>query len=93
VILATNIAETSITISGIKYVVDTGLVKVRAFNAKTGIESLSIEPISKASANQRAGRSGRESAGTCYRYYYFTNLSDYIPNLCSNNFKMNQNLK
>lgn len=57
VILATNIAETSITISGIKFVVDTGMVKVRSFNSKTGIETLSVEPISKASANQRSGMS------------------------------------
>nr|KAJ3423303.1 Splicing factor 3B subunit 3 [Polyrhizophydium stewartii] len=69
VVLSTNIAETSITISGIRYVIDTGMAKVRAFNAKTGIESLSIQPISKASAGQRAGRAGRESAGVCFRLY------------------------
>jgi HrpA-like RNA helicase len=69
VVLSTNIAETSITISGIRYVVDTGLVKVRGFNPKTGIETLTISPVSKAAANQRAGRAGREAAGFCYRLY------------------------
>lgn len=60
VILSTNIAETSITINGIRYVVDTGMVKVRERNAKSGIESLRIRPTSRASANQRKGRAGRE---------------------------------
>jgi HrpA-like RNA helicase len=69
VVLSTNIAETSITISGIRYVVDTGMVKVRGFNHKTGIETLTVSPVSKASANQRAGRAGREAAGFCYRLY------------------------
>ena len=69
VVLATNIAETSITISGIKFVVDCGLVKVRGFNAKTGIDTLTVSAISRASANQRSGRAGRESEGFCYRLY------------------------
>ncbi|KAI9343732.1 DEAD/DEAH box helicase [Zopfochytrium polystomum] len=69
IILATNVAETSITISGIRYVIDTGMVKVRAFNAKLGIESLSVIPISKAAARQRTGRAGREAPGVCYRLY------------------------
>ncbi|KAJ3324624.1 putative ATP-dependent RNA helicase dhx33 [Boothiomyces sp. JEL0866] len=69
VVIATNIAETSITISGIKYVVDCGMVKIKGFNPKSGIETLSVQPISKAAANQRSGRAGRESAGTCYRLY------------------------
>lgn len=69
VILATNIAETSITITGIKYVVDCGMVKRREFNPKTGTESLAVLPISQASANQRSGRAGRDSPGTCYRLY------------------------
>ncbi|CAO3700631.1 unnamed protein product [Rhizopus stolonifer] len=69
VILATNIAETSITISGIKYVVDCGLAKLRGFNPKIGVESLLLHPISKSSAWQRTGRAGREAAGICYRLY------------------------
>jgi len=60
IILATNIAETSITIRGVRYVVDTGKCKIRKFNAKIGMESLSIENISKNSADQRMGRAGRE---------------------------------
>ncbi|TPX74038.1 hypothetical protein CcCBS67573_g04688 [Chytriomyces confervae] len=69
VILSTNVAETSITISGIRYIVDTGMAKVRAFNPKLGIESLAVVPISKASALQRLGRAGREAPGVCYRLY------------------------
>lgn len=69
VILATNIAETSITIPGIKYVIDTGVVKERMYNAKIGIDSLTVVPVSKAAARQRSGRAGRESAGECYRLY------------------------
>ncbi|KAF8820783.1 ATP-dependent Rna helicase [Cardiosporidium cionae] len=69
IILATNIAETSITIPGIKYVVDCGLVKVKTFHPKTGMEILKTQEICKASANQRSGRAGRESQGQAYRLY------------------------
>ncbi|GLD91542.1 hypothetical protein PINS_up000075 [Pythium insidiosum] len=69
VILATNIAETSITINGIRYVVDTGLVKQRSFVAKSGMEMLLTEPVSKAQAWQRTGRAGREAPGVCYRLF------------------------
>ncbi|KAG0287617.1 putative ATP-dependent RNA helicase dhr2 [Linnemannia gamsii] len=69
VILATNIAETSITIPNIRYVIDTGCHKSRGYNAKIGIESLLVEPISKSSARQRMGRAGREAAGLCFRLY------------------------
>ncbi|KAI9316800.1 P-loop containing nucleoside triphosphate hydrolase protein [Dichotomocladium elegans] len=69
VILATNIAETSITIPGIKYVIDCGLAKMRGFNPKIGVESLLLHPISKSSAWQRTGRAGRERAGVCYRLF------------------------
>lgn len=62
VILATNIAETSITINGIRYVVDCGLAKERAFNSRIGIDSLMVSPISKAAARQRCGRAGREAS-------------------------------
>ncbi len=69
VVLATNIAETSLTIDGIKYVVDSGFCKQTSFNPRTGMESLVVTPISKASANQRAGRAGRTAAGKCFRLY------------------------
>lgn len=69
VILATNIAETSVTIPGIKYVIDTGLVKERNYNAETGVESLIIVKTSKAQALQRSGRAGREGPGKCYHLY------------------------
>ncbi|OHF00370.1 helicase associated domain-containing protein [Colletotrichum orchidophilum] len=69
VVFATNIAEASITIDGIVYVVDTGFVKLRAYNPRTGIESLSTTAISKASASQRAGRAGRTRPGKCFRLY------------------------
>ncbi|CAG8489472.1 9676_t:CDS:10 [Funneliformis caledonium] len=69
IILATNIAETSITIRGVRYVVDTGKCKIRKFNAKIGMESLSIENVSKNSADQRLGRAGREAPGICYRLF------------------------
>jgi pre-mRNA-splicing factor ATP-dependent RNA helicase DHX16 len=69
VVLATNIAETSLTIDGIIYVIDPGFCKQKSYNARTGMESLVVSPISKASANQRAGRAGRVAAGKCFRLY------------------------
>ncbi|KAK3236452.1 hypothetical protein CYMTET_53420 [Cymbomonas tetramitiformis] len=69
VVLATNVAETSLTITGLRYVVDTGLAKARGYNARTGIESLLISEISKAQARQRLGRAGREGPGKCFRLY------------------------
>ncbi|CAG8812853.1 43026_t:CDS:10, partial [Gigaspora margarita] len=69
VIVATNIAEASITLEGIVYVIDCGFVKLRAHNPKTGMESLVVTPISKASAQQRAGRAGRVGTGKTYRLY------------------------
>jgi HrpA-like RNA helicase len=69
VILATNIAETSITINGIRFVIDCGMFKSKAYNPKNGLEALKVCPISKASARQRCGRAGRESAGKCFRLY------------------------
>ncbi|CAM9241012.1 unnamed protein product [Ectocarpus sp. 4 AP-2014] len=68
-VLATNIAETSITINGIRYVVDSGKVKVRSFQASTGMEFLRSQDVSKAQATQRAGRAGREAPGVCYRLF------------------------
>ena len=67
VVLATNIAETSLTIEGIVYVIDPGFNKQKSYNARTGMESLVVTPISKASANQRAGRAGRVSPGKCLK--------------------------
>ncbi|KAF5730119.1 putative pre-mRNA-splicing factor ATP-dependent RNA helicase DHX16 [Tripterygium wilfordii] len=69
VVLATNIAETSLTIDGIKYVIDPGFCKMKSYNPRTGMESLLVTPISKASANQRAGRCGRTGPGKCFRLY------------------------
>lgn len=69
VVLATNIAETSITISGIRYVIDSGLVKERLYSPKIAIDSLTVQPISQSSARQRMGRAGREAEGHCYRLY------------------------
>lgn len=69
VVLATNIAETSVTVPGVRYVIDTGKAKVKQFRARLGMESLLAKPISKSSAIQRAGRAGREAAGRCYRLY------------------------
>jgi pre-mRNA-splicing factor ATP-dependent RNA helicase DHX16 len=69
VVLATNIAETSLTIDGICYVVDTGFCKQKSFNPKRGMESLVVVPISKAAARQRAGRAGRTQPGKCFRLF------------------------
>ncbi|KAI5018081.1 hypothetical protein ZWY2020_042969 [Hordeum vulgare] len=69
VVVATNIAETSLTIDGIKYVIDPGFCKLKSYNPRTGMESLRVEPISKASADQRAGRSGRTGPGKCFRLF------------------------
>jgi len=69
VVLATNVAETSLTVPGIRYVIDTGLARISRYSARTKVQRLPIEPISKASANQRAGRCGRVAPGTCIRLY------------------------
>nr|MBA2559983.1 ATP-dependent RNA helicase HrpA [Propionibacteriales bacterium] len=69
VVLATNVAETSLTVPGIRYVVDTGLARISRFSARTKVQRLPIEPISKASADQRKGRCGRQADGICIRLY------------------------
>ena len=69
VVFATNIAETSITIDGIYYVIDPGFSKVNTFNPRIGMEQLVVKPISQAQANQRKGRAGRTGPGKCYRLY------------------------
>lgn len=69
IILATNVAETSLTVPGIRYVIDTGLARVKRYSARAKVEQLHIEPISQAAARQRAGRCGRVAAGICIRLY------------------------
>ncbi|KAI8847111.1 putative ATP dependent RNA helicase [Chytridium lagenaria] len=69
VVIATNIAETSITIDGIYYVVDPGFVKQNTYDPKLGMDALVVVPISQAQARQRAGRAGRTGPGKCYRLY------------------------
>jgi pre-mRNA-splicing factor ATP-dependent RNA helicase DHX15/PRP43 len=69
IIVATNIAETSITIDGIVYVIDPGFAKQKVFNPRMRVESLLVSPISRASAKQRAGRAGRTKPGKCFRLY------------------------
>ena len=69
IILATNVAETSLTVPGIKYVIDFGTARVSRYSYRTKVQRLPIEKISKASANQRKGRCGRTSPGICYRLY------------------------
>lgn len=68
-VVATNIAEASLTIDGIYYVVDPGFAKIKAFNPKLGMDTLIVSPISQASAKQRAGRAGRTGPGKCFRLY------------------------
>ena len=69
VILSTNIAETSVTVSGVRFVVDSGKAKIKQFRNRLGLDSLLVKPISKSSADQRKGRAGREALGQCYRLY------------------------
>ncbi|MBP8867691.1 MAG: ATP-dependent RNA helicase HrpA, partial [Propionivibrio sp.] len=69
IVLATNVAETSLTVPGIRYVVDTGLARVKRYSYRNKVEQLQVEKISQASAQQRAGRCGRVSAGVCIRLY------------------------
>ncbi len=69
IILATNVAETSLTVPGIRFVIDTGLARVKRYSYRNKVEQLHIEPVSQAAANQRAGRCGRVAAGICIRLY------------------------
>lgn len=69
VILATNVAETSLTVPGIRFVIDSGLARVKRYSWRNKVEQLQIEPVSQASANQRAGRCGRIGPGVCIRLY------------------------
>ena len=69
IIVTTNVAETSLTIPGVRFVIDTGLARVKRYNVRNRVEQLQIEPISKASSKQRAGRAGRTSHGMCVRLF------------------------
>jgi ATP-dependent helicase HrpA len=69
IVLATNVAETSLTVPGIRYVIDSGLARVKRYSFRNKVEQLQIEPISQAAANQRAGRCGRVANGICIRLY------------------------
>ena len=68
-VIATNIAETSLTLDGITYVIDTGYCKLKIYNSKLGMDALQVVPISQANAAQRSGRAGRTGPGYCYRLY------------------------
>ena len=68
-ILSTNIAETSVTVPGVRYVIDQGKAKIKQFRSKLSLDSLLVKPISRSSADQRKGRAGREAAGHCFRLY------------------------
>ncbi|KAJ5103177.1 ATP-dependent RNA helicase prh1 [Penicillium argentinense] len=69
IVLSTNIAETSVTVSGVRYVVDCGKAKIKQFRSRLGLDSLLVKPISKSAAIQRKGRAGREAPGQCFRLY------------------------
>jgi ATP-dependent helicase HrpA len=69
IVLATNVAETSLTVPGIRYVVDAGLARIKRYSYRNKVEQLQIEPIAQSAANQRAGRCGRVAAGVCIRLY------------------------
>lgn len=75
VIIATNIAETSVTVSGVRFVIDCGKAKIKHFRSSIGLDSLLVKPISRSAAIQRKGRAGREAPGQCYRLY---TESDYL---------------
>jgi pre-mRNA-splicing factor ATP-dependent RNA helicase DHX38/PRP16 len=68
-IVSTNIAETSLTVDGIVYVIDSGFCKIKVYNPRIGMDALQVFPISQAGANQRAGRAGRTGPGSCFRMY------------------------
>mgnify|MGYP003703342951 FL=1 len=69
IVLATNVAETSLTVPGIRYVIDAGLARVKRYSFRNKVEQLQVEPVSQAAANQRAGRCGRVANGICIRLY------------------------
>lgn len=80
VVVATNIAETSLTLDGIRFVIDAGFCKLKVFSARVGMDTLQLTPISRANASQRSGRAGRTAPGVCYRLYtenaFFSEMFD-----------------
>src|SRR5690606_5415739 len=79
IVLSTNVAETSLTVPGIRYVIDTGLARISRYSIQSKVQRLPIEPISQASANQRAGRCGRVSSGVCIRLYSEQDFASRAP--------------
>ncbi len=79
VVIATNIAETSLTIPGIRYVIDAGLARISRYNPRTRTKRLPVEPVSQSSANQRKGRAGRVQDGVCIRLYSEEDFKDRPP--------------
>ena len=79
IVLSTNICESSVTISGIRHVIDSGVVKCRVFQPETSISSLVVKTASKASVKQRSGRAGREAPGTCYHLYTEDSFHSHFP--------------
>jgi len=79
IVLATNVAETSLTVPGIRFVIDTGLARVKRYSYRNKVEQLQIEPVSQAAAQQRAGRCGRVAAGVCVRLYDETDFNARPP--------------
>ncbi|KAF2835858.1 P-loop containing nucleoside triphosphate hydrolase protein [Patellaria atrata CBS 101060] len=79
VIIATNIAETSVTVPGVRFVVDSGKVKIKQFRNRLGLDSLLVKDISRSAAIQRAGRAGREAPGTCHRLYTEETYREFQP--------------
>src|SRR5690606_1801911 len=69
IVLATNVAETSLTVPNIRFVIDTGLARISRYSHRTKVQRLPIEPIAQANAEQRKGRCGRTASGICYRLY------------------------
>jgi ATP-dependent helicase HrpA len=87
IVLATNVAETSLTVPGIRYVIDAGLARVKRYSYRNKVEQLQVEPISQAAANQRAGRCGRVANGICIRLYdekdFATGRASPTPRSCA----------
>jgi ATP-dependent RNA helicase DHX33 len=91
IIISTNIAETSITINGIKYVIDTGMIKGKLYNPITNIELLKVHRVSKSQAWQRTGRAGRQSDGICYRLFNETEYDNMSLNTVPEILRSNLN--